>query len=88
MKGQMPGFNSEITHKGTLYMVQTQDLSPKYTGIETTVYKKGLLLLRRRFDYTELLGRPDFRALRDRRMEEIHRKALQDIREGKMDSRS
>lgn len=88
MKGKMPGFNTEIMHKGILYMVQTQDLSPNYTSIETTIYKKGRLVQRRRFDYAELLGNPDFRARRDRLMEELHQKALQDFREGKMDPHS
>lgn len=68
-------------------MVQTQDLGPQYRSIETTIYKKGLLLQRRRFDYGPLLGRPDLRNTLADKMESMHGEALRDIRAGKLASR-
>ena len=78
----MTGINERINCAGTEYMVQTQDLGPHYRSIEITIYKKGLLLQRRRFDYGPLLGHPDFLNRLKKKMETLHRAALKDIKDG------
>lgn len=65
-------------------MVQTQDLGPQYRSIEITIYKKGLLLKRKRFDYGSLMGRPDFRNTLREKMESLHLDALRDIKAGQL----
>ena len=82
----MPGLNDDISYKGIAYMVQTQDLGLHSRGIETTIYKKGELLLRRRFDYSHLLAQADFPMVLKNKLESMHRTALSDVESGKFSS--
>jgi hypothetical protein len=81
------GFNDEVTLSGAVYMVQTQDMGPRRRRIETTIYRQGLLVKRRQYDYGHLIGSADFEEARREKMENMHRQAMTDIEAGKLGSR-
>ena len=52
------GFNTDVSYKGLVYHVQTEDKGPQNPLIETLVYKGGEILASRRLPYGELIKDP------------------------------
>ncbi len=77
------GFNTEVKIGSTVYHVQTEDYGGNRHQIETTVYKGGRLIHRRKTSYEELLDSPNFSdaALRQR-LEEQHKGIIDELRAG------
>ena len=75
----VPGFNSSITHGGTEYHVQTEDLGEKNPCILTLVYLGGAIVSREKVNYRELLGEQASPAQIKTFMEEQHQRILQHV---------
>lgn len=52
----VPGFNSEIQHRGRRYHIQTEDLGVENPCLLTLVYEAGAILTRIKVPYAEVLG--------------------------------
>jgi hypothetical protein len=57
----MNGLNTETTHEGMSYHVQTQDKGLNVHYIESLIYKSGKLLSSRRTYYTAFLNKTDLK---------------------------
>lgn len=81
----MSGINSEITRKGEVFHVQTQDVGLDAHYIESLIYKSGKLLSTRRAFYTAYLGLPDLTEKIRKIIEDQHNEILKSIADGKFD---
>ena len=75
----VPGFNSSVTHGGTEYHVQTEDLGEKNPCILTLVYLGGAIVSRKKVNYRELLGEQASPVQIKSFMEEQHQRILQHV---------
>lgn len=81
----MGGFNTEIKHKGTLLLVQTQDKGLKAQYVESLVYASGKLLVSRKTFYTPFLNNPHLGAKIREIIRKQHQKIIEEISAGKFD---
>lgn len=78
------GYNNNVTYKGKVYHVQTEDSGLKNPIIVTLLYYKGTILASKKTDYSRLLApgkdlRNDVREL----MKEQHKTMLKELIAGK-----
>ncbi len=78
------GFNTDVTYRGVVYHVQTEDKGTDNPLIETLIYKGGEILGSRRLPYAELAERHDEKAI-THLMEEQHTAMIAEVRRGKFD---
>ncbi|MBI2080114.1 MAG: hypothetical protein HYT86_00035 [candidate division NC10 bacterium] len=75
----VPGFNSEVQHRGRRYHIQTEDLGSENPCLLTLVYESGAILGRLKVPYAEILG-PQASAEQIRAfMEARHRQVIADL---------
>ncbi|MEE9390802.1 MAG: hypothetical protein V3U91_06125 [Candidatus Aminicenantaceae bacterium] len=79
----MSGLNTETTHDGISYHVQTQDKGLNVHYIESLIYKSGKLLSSRRTYYTASLNNPNLKEKIASLIKEQHDTILKEISEGK-----
>ena len=76
----VPGFNSEVEHRGRRYHIQTEDLGTANQSLLTLVYDAGAILTRIKVPYAEILGPQASREQIHAFMEAHHRRVIGDIR--------
>jgi hypothetical protein len=80
------GFNTDVKHGDTVYHVQSEALTNTYT-LQSTVFVKGRCLGKKSSSYAHQVAQADFS---EQKMHELlkdqHRKVLEAIREGRVDS--
>lgn len=81
----MPGYNTDIEHKGMIFHVQTQDRGMSARYVESVVYKSGKVLASRRTYYTNFLSSPALADKINDITDEQHQAILKDISEGGFD---
>ena len=52
----VPGFNSDVEHRGHRYHIQTEDLGGENPCLLTLVYEAGAILSRLKLPYAGILG--------------------------------
>jgi hypothetical protein len=78
------GFNTDVTYRGLVLHVQTEDKGRDNPLIETLVYRGGEILGSRRLPYTDLLaGAGDTEKVIARLMEEQHMSVIQEAKRGR-----
>ena len=78
------GFNTDVTYRGVVYHVQTEDKGTDNPLIETLIYKGGEILGSRRLPYSDLANRHDEKVI-THLMEEQHTAMIGEVRRGKFD---
>lgn len=79
------GHNSNVTVAGTTFHVQTEEGASTHALIDTTVYFRGRVLHRRTNNYFDLLPlTPDRERALKLRVEEQHRRIVEEIRSGRL----
>jgi len=81
----MAGYNTEVSHKGSTFHVQTQDKGINAHYIESIIYKYGKVLSSRRTFYTSFLNSLYLKDKITQIIEEQHKAILNEISEGKFD---
>ena len=75
----VPGFNSEVQHRGRRHHIQTEDLGGESPCLLTLVYEAGAILVRIKVPYAEILG-PQASSEQIRAfMEACHRQVIADV---------
>ncbi|MBM3294132.1 MAG: hypothetical protein FJY82_06355 [Candidatus Aminicenantes bacterium] len=82
----MGGTTAEISHRGTAFLVQTQDNGPRAQSLETLVYRSGRLVFSRKASWQSLLGDPRFADRLKEMIEAQHRDVCGEIRAGRLDA--
>lgn len=81
----MAGYNTEITHLGANFHVQTQDKGPGVNYVESIIYKSGRVLSSRKSFYAVFLNKQNLAEKIKLIIEEQHNAILKEISEGKFD---
>ncbi len=78
----LPGINTEVTHAGVAYHVQTEDLGTKNPILLTLVYRDGAVVFRETFDYGQALVTEPSPSLLRSLMDGQHRRILRHVSDG------
>ena len=77
------GYNTNISHKGRQYHVQTEDSGLKSHSIVTLLYHQGAILRSVKTSYAHIIGSPDFEKQLRNIMKLQHREAIKELITGK-----
>lgn len=77
------GYNTNISHKGKQYHVQTEDSGLKSHSIVTLLYHQGAILRSVKTSYAHIIESPDFEKQLRNIMKRQHREAIKDLITGK-----
>ena len=72
----LPGFNTNVRHRGVLFHVQSEDSGRAHPHIITHLYHGGTILFSEKSSYAELVDAPDLPARVRELMEAQHRAVL------------
>ncbi len=77
------GYNTNISYKGTVYHVQTEDSGIKNPHIITLLYHKGTILSSKKINYAHIAAAPDYREKVRELMKEQHKAMIKELIAGK-----
>jgi hypothetical protein len=77
------GYNTNISYKGTVYHVQTEDSGLKNPHIITLLYNKGTILSRKKVTYATIAAAPDYKEKVQELMKEQHKAMIKELIAGK-----
>ncbi len=77
------GYNNNVTYKGKVYHVQTEDSGLKNPVIVTLLYYKGTILASKKTNYSHLVGSTDTKKDIRELMKEQHKAMLKELIAGK-----
>ncbi|TAL27194.1 MAG: hypothetical protein EPN94_01870 [Nitrospirae bacterium] len=77
------GYNNNVTYKGKVYHVQTEDSGLKNPIIVTLLYFKGTILASKKTNYSHLIGNKDIKESVRELMKEQHKAILKELIAGK-----
>lgn len=81
----LPGFNTNVRHRGVLFHVQSEDSGRAHPHVITHLYHGGTILFSEKSSYAELVEAPDLPARVRELMESQHRAVLSRLRKGSFD---
>jgi len=73
------GYNTNVTHKGKTYHVQTEDSGPSKHTLVTLLYHEGAILRSKKTTYAGIIGLPDFKERLKDLMKEQHKEMLKEL---------
>lgn len=77
------GYNTNVTYKGTVYHIQTEDSGIKNPVIITLLYIKGTILSSKKISYAQFAGGHDYKEKVRELMKEQHRNMIRELISGK-----
>jgi hypothetical protein len=77
------GYNTNISYKGTVYHVQTEDSGIKNPHIITLLYYKGAILASKKIGYANIAADPDYKEKVRELMKEQHKAMIRELIAGK-----
>lgn len=77
------GYNNNVTYKGKVYHVQTEDSGLNNPIIVTLLYFKGTILASKKTSYSHLIGIKDIKKSVRELMKEQHKAILKELIAGK-----
>jgi hypothetical protein len=81
----LPGFNTNVRHRGVLFHVQSEDSGRAHPHVITHLYHGGTILFSEKSSYADLVGAADLAARVRELMETQHRAVLSRLRNGAFD---
>lgn len=80
------GYNTNVTYKGNVYHVQTEDSGIKNPVIVTLLYLKGTILSSKKISYAHIANNPDYKMKVRELMKEQHKSMLKELVSGKFNT--
>lgn len=77
------GYNTNVTYKGNVYHIQTEDNGIKNPVIITLLYLKGTILSLKKISYAQLAASPDYKGKVRDLMKEQHKSMIKELVSGK-----
>lgn len=77
------GYNNNVTYKGKVYHVQTEDSGLKNPVIATLLFFKGTILASKKTNYSHLIGGKDIKETVREMMKAQHKAMLKELIAGK-----
>jgi hypothetical protein len=81
----LPGFNTNVRHRGVLFHVQSEDSGRAHPHVITHLYHGGTILFSEKSSYADRVDAPDLPACVRELMESQHRSVLERLRAGAFD---
>lgn len=82
------GYNHNITYKGSVFHIQTEDSGIKNPHIITLLYREGVILCSKKTSYADILKIDNLEAVVEDLMKEQHKEMLRRLKSGEFDSRA
>lgn len=80
------GLNTDVPHQGKTYHVQTEDTGRKNATIVTILFQAGAILATRKTSYADIIDSGTLPAVLKERMNDQHRKMIEDLKTGRISS--
>jgi len=77
------GYNTNISYKGTVYHVQTEDSGLKNPHLITLLFNKGTILARKKLSYANIAAAPEYKEKVRELMKEQHKTMIKELIAGK-----
>jgi hypothetical protein len=77
------GYNTNISYKGTVYHIQTEDSGQNNPVILTLLYAQGAILASRKTSYADLVDDPEFKEKVRDLMKKQHKVMIKELLAGK-----
>ena len=81
----LPGFNTNVRHRGVLFHVQSEDSGRAHPHVITHLYHGGTILFSEKASYADRVDAPDLPARVRELMESQHKSVLERLRAGAFD---
>jgi hypothetical protein len=81
--GMLVGYNTNISFKGKVYHVQTEDSGQTNPVIVTLLYAQGAILASKKTSYTHIINEPDWKQKVQTLMKEQHKIMIKELVSGK-----
>jgi ketol-acid reductoisomerase len=82
------GYNHNITYKGSVFHIQTEDSGIKNPHIITLLYREGVILCSKKTSYADILKIENLEAVVEDLMKEQHKDMLRRLKSGEFDTRA
>jgi hypothetical protein len=77
------GYNTNVSYKGTVYHVQTEDSGIRNPHIITLLYDKGTILASKKISYADIVTAPDYKEQVRELMKNQHKAMIKELISGK-----
>src|SRR5512134_2103 len=84
-RAMLPGFNTNVRHRGVLFHVQSEDSGRAHPHVITHLYHGGTILFSEKSSYAEFVDVADLPTRVRELMESQHRAVLTKLRKGSFD---
>lgn len=82
------GYNHNITYKGSVFHIQTEDSGVKNPHVITLLYREGVILCSKKTSYADILKIEHLEAVVEDLMKEQHKEMLRRLKSGEFDTRA
>lgn len=82
------GYNHNVTYKGSVFHIQTEDSGIKNPHIITLLYREGVILCSKKTSYADILKIDNIEAVVEDLMKEQHKDMLRRLKSGEFDARA
>lgn len=82
------GYNHNITYKGDIFHVQTEDSGVKNPHVITLLYREGVILCSKKTSYADILKIEQLEAVVEDLMKEQHKDMMRRLKSGEFDARA
>jgi hypothetical protein len=77
------GYNTNVSYKGTIYHIQTEDSGVNNPVILTLLYSEGAILASKKTSYAHILEAPDSKEKIEKLMKAQHKVMIKELLSGK-----
>ena len=82
------GFNHNVTYKGEVFHVQTEDSGVKTPHIITLLYRGGVILCSKKTSYADILMMDNLDSVLEELMKAQHKELMRRLKSGEFDERA
>lgn len=82
------GYNHNITYKGSVFHIQTEDSGIKNPHIITLLYRDGVILCSKKTSYADILKIGNLETVVEDLMKEQHKDMMRRLKSGEFDARA
>lgn len=82
------GYNHNVTYKGEVFHIQTEDSGVKNPHVITLLYREGVILCSKKTSYADILKIDALEAVVEDLMKEQHKEMMRRLKSGEFDERA
>ncbi|MGB4599436.1 MAG: hypothetical protein WBI04_05605 [Trichlorobacter sp.] len=82
------GYNHNVTYKGDVFHIQTEDSGVKNPHVITLLYREGVILCSKKTSYADILKIDSLESVVEDLMKEQHKEMMRRLKSGEFDARA